>query len=153
MSAAEDLRHLDYPSDAYEDGTAPVVNGHGVMRWARALGGYTGPLVYLWYRPAERGRATIHPAWQVVEVGAYSDPNGHFTDHGHKTFLAGGGGSPTKVPALEQAQDWAAERYGITEWTNMPGLTNMRLPLEVVTKAKATIKAAKRKTKTKGATS
>lgn len=81
-----------------------------------------GTQVYISYSPAERGRAYKSACWQVHRFvngrEVQTDPDGHWRDYGRKTFSAYR--REDKAPALERAQAWCAERYGITEWARSP---------------------------------
>ena len=63
-------------------------------------------------------------AWHVHRIGYQTNPEpGSWYDYGNKTFTAFGTGLPAvkaKALALESAQAWASERYGITEWERSP---------------------------------
>lgn len=79
--------------------------------------------VYIAYSPNEYGRIMRPARWQVVRPGFKTDPDGHWMNYGHKTFLlvnAGETHKEKKEIALEEAKAWASERYGITEWAKTP---------------------------------
>jgi hypothetical protein len=144
MSARDDLRLLDFPDAQYSNGLHPVVNGNGLLRWARQAGVDT-PDVYLSYRPADNGRAAISAAWQVNSLSHRTDPDAHWRDYGTKTFTVPYRGD--RNATLEQAQTWTEGRYGITEWAKMPGLPGYLFPKALVDAAKAAIRQAKRDAK------
>ena len=90
-----------------------VFNPHGL---AKHCGGLT---VYVEYSPQDLGRIAHFAKWQVIRIGYKTDPDGHWSDNGHKTFTAYNP-REEKEKQLQAALAWASERYGITEWERSP---------------------------------
>lgn len=126
MTAADDLRLLG------------VVNSHDLCRWA-TRNGYDKSAVFVAYRPQDKWTLA---GWQVIRPGYQTDPGGHWSNFGDKTF--DGTGSEVRDAALA----WASERYGVTEWKGMTGLGSDRFPADLVALAKAAIRDAKRSART-----
>lgn len=81
-------------------------------------------------------------AWQVCRPGYKTNPSGHWTDHGHKTF--GVYGRSVHTEALQQAREWATERYGDQQWERLPGIRHDLFPAPVVAWVKAQQRAARK---------
>lgn len=103
------------------------------MRYSNETG-LTG--VYLSYRTAQKGRWFRSAAWQVIRPGYRTDPEAHWTDHGHKTFDVFRPGDQ-KGTRLAEAQEWAGARYGVTEWVKIPGFPGDVFPAEIAAWYKA----------------
>ena len=96
-----------------------IHNPHNYSARARDLGGVG---VYLSRRPAQRGRASLVAAWQVIRPGYKTDPDGYWRDAGHKTFNIWDYSTPTQArqAARQAAIDWANQRYGTSAWVPGP---------------------------------
>lgn len=94
-----------------------IFSPHNACKFAKERGG-TG--VYLGYRTQVAGRGFISAAWQVVGINFETNPDAHFQDYGAKTFTVGL--KRDRATAEQEAREWAAEKYGITEWVKVPGL-------------------------------
>ncbi len=57
------------------------------------------------------GRTQSVTGWAVVRVGYKTNPNAAWYEYGNKVFSAFSGGG--RKAALEAAQKWAEERYGV----------------------------------------
>ena len=85
-----------------------------------------GGKIFIGYSPQVTGRAYRSAKWQIIGSTFKTDPTGHWTDYGHKTFnpsrFANGNEShhQAKAKALEAAKLWASEKYGITHWERDP---------------------------------
>lgn len=75
--------------------------------------------VFISYRPQDTGRAYQSAAWQVIRPGFKTDPEGHWRDYGHKTFMVHG--RENRQGQLDEAIKWANGRYyGDIEWVKDP---------------------------------
>lgn len=74
--------------------------------------------IYIDYSPAENGRMARYAQWEVVGIGFKTDPNGHWLDYGHKTFIVLG--REDKQCKLQEAILWANDNFGTTEWEKDP---------------------------------
>lgn len=83
-----------------------IHNPHNIA--ARASG------VLIYYRKQETGRAYRGAAWQVAQIGKYTDPTSH---NGNKTFMIF---SDSKEEAFEKAKAFALEKFGVAEWERDP---------------------------------
>lgn len=92
-----------------------VFNDHGFFNDG-------GDRVYIGYAPATTGLGSRAGYWSVHRFidgqEIKTDPDAHWRDYGHKTFSAYG--NKKRADALAEAQAWAGERFGITEWTRSP---------------------------------
>jgi len=108
---------------------------HNASNYASAA----GLKVHVDYRPTITGRGYTSARWQVVGIGFQTDPGGHFQDNGQKTFSIMG--RDQKQARLQEALDWASERYGISSWERSP--YGSYVPTGTVAAMKARLKAAK----------
>lgn len=81
--------------------------------------------VFISYRPQGVGRDMTVAAWMVYRVGYKTNPDGPGYDHGNKSFTLPNAGMDVtlkerKAEALAEAQKWAGEKYGISEWAKDP---------------------------------
>lgn len=122
-----------------------IFNGPNALTVAVA-NGYTGPDIVLLYIPADNGRGGHSAYWLVSSPSHQTDPGGHWRDYGRKTFYLFGRGThaEVKAEALAQAQAWAAERYGVTAWSKVPGLPGALLPTEAAAVVQRLVKAQQR---------
>lgn len=65
----------------------------------------------IYYIPAQTGRAYKSACWQVTQGSILTDPNGHWRNHGHKTFDVRG--RDEKGPQGIAAIAWASEHFGV----------------------------------------
>ena len=77
-----------------------------------------GAKLVICYHAAETGRMSRCANWAVIGNGFQTKPDAHFMDYGTKKFIVWG--RNTKAPALEEAKQWVAETYQITEWEKGP---------------------------------
>jgi hypothetical protein len=78
---------------------------------------------YIEYVGSDNGRLTAHYAyWHVIRPGFKTDP-ANFHRGWSKEFTVTC--REEKAKALAEAQAWAGERYGITEWAKTPFGTYM----------------------------
>lgn len=80
------------------------------------------PRVFLTYATSN-SRSPIPARWLVHRLRAdgvevVTNPDAHWADHGRKSFGSYRHGG--RRAALAEAQAWAGERYGITEWARTP---------------------------------
>jgi hypothetical protein len=79
--------------------------------------------VFITYAPTEGGRVW-GARWRVARPGFQTDPKAAWYDYGNKTFQVwapyGEKHSEVKRAVLAEAQAWASQRYGITEWKRDP---------------------------------
>lgn len=77
--------------------------------------------VYIDYWAAH---SVVPARWAVIRVGYKTDPDAHWSDRGHKSFglthEPGRTFAQDKAAALQAAQRWAEERYGIVAWKRTP---------------------------------
>lgn len=73
--------------------------------------------VYISWSPMEIGRLSRVAMYQVIHLDHKTDPKGHWSDYGHKTFSIF---RDTKEQALAAAIAWADEKYGKREWIRSP---------------------------------
>ena len=104
---------------------AGFFNSHGIATWAGANG---LPDVWVQYDPAVDGRMARSAAWRVHRPGHVTDPTAHWMDHGSKTFTVSGIKSRERMKLA--ALEWASERYGIAEWSPIPGVRWALFPAE-----------------------
>lgn len=94
------------------------------LKVANPHGFYGKGHVFIAYTPADYGRGGRGAHWQVHRPGFETDPGGDWYNHGRKTFQVwaahGKSHAETKRAVLAEAQAWASERYGITEWKRDP---------------------------------
>lgn len=79
--------------------------------------------VYITYTPNDYGRGGRSAYWAVCRPGFKTDAEAHWRDYGNKTFTLyrhQGTHAQRRAASLADAQAWAAERYGITEWAKDP---------------------------------
>lgn len=78
--------------------------------------------VYIDYHPNDYGRGGRGARWVVARPGFKAYAEAPWYDYGCKTFLVSGSGSHTenKARKLEEAKQWASEKYGIKEWAKTP---------------------------------
>ena len=103
---------------------ARVFNDHGIAKVAEGLrlqsrtdlvGVYVGYAGHI-------GRSGS-PSWQVIRAGFKTDPEGHWSNHGHKTFLLPYGQvREEKEPTRIQAIAWASETFRLDseDWVPSP---------------------------------
>lgn len=76
--------------------------------------------VFITYRKG----GSLAAGWHVHKRGSQTNPDGHFLDGKDKLFVlfrsSGDTHKERRASALKQAQDWAAEQYGVTEWAKDP---------------------------------
>jgi hypothetical protein len=112
-----------------------LINGYDVSRLAHRAGLVD---VYIAYSPSDPFRTA---RWGVVSTGHHVDPHGHAADYGMKVFAYLG--RQNKQAALERAQAWASERYGVSEWVQIPGVAGAPwFPAEVAAHVKQLLKDA-----------
>lgn len=94
-----------------------VYNAHEFYNGAEPSG-----QVYIVYTPATYGLAALSPHWTVLWVGHVTGPLGEYRPYNHRVWVTGGRGSfaDRKAAALAVVQQWATERYGITDWKRDP---------------------------------
>jgi hypothetical protein len=78
-------------------------------------------------RQVRAARSMVH------SVHHRTDPNGHYSDYGAKSF------SGNRAASMPCAIAWATEAYGITEWAPSP--FGGKIPARVLAKAKAAVKS------------
>jgi len=91
--------------------------------------------VFVSYHPA----GTRSPAWVIYGLGFDTNPDGHFTENGCKTFTIRG--REDKVATLALALAWAGEKFDVPGWEKSPFGAWMPAGTTAVMKAK--LKAAK----------
>lgn len=92
------------------------------------------------YRPQGDRRSMISAAWQVIRPGYETDPTGHWMNNKTKTFTVYG----DKADRLIEAQQWAQEHYGVTQWAKTNRLrvgSGDWFPVEVINWLEAEIAA------------
>ncbi len=124
-----------------------IFNGHNAMTAAKAAG-YDGPDILLTYAPTDTGRGGRSAYWRVSSLSHKTDPDGHWQDYGHKTFTVWGTGTHAEIKTrtLKSAQEWAAARYGVTEWAKVPGLPGYLLPVQAAAVVKGLLREKVRAT-------
>lgn len=70
------------------------------------------------YLPAERGRGSRSARWSVSQGNIPTDPDTHWQNYGHKTFVVFRQGE--KAAKFEEAVTWASDYFGVTEWKREP---------------------------------
>lgn len=63
------------------------------------------------------GRGSMPAKFQVTHLRLRTDPEAHWSDYGKKTFTFG---ISSKAARLQEAIDWANERFGTREWIKDP---------------------------------
>lgn len=113
-----------------------------VSEYAHATGNVG---VYISYSHNDGSRMSTGTldGYHVVRPGFKTDPDGHWTDNGHKAFHASwsrenGDGYDT---ARSAAIEWTNNRYHTTEWTRIPGFFKDWFPVEVLAWAKEYVKS------------
>jgi len=98
---------------------ARIINDWDLAKVIQALGGFG---VFVSYRPQDHGRVYTPAAWQVIRPGFRTDPKGHWSDYGHKTFLVGVPVREFKDPVRLEAIVWASKRYQLDpeDWLPSP---------------------------------
>ena len=98
---------------------ARIINDHDLAKVIQALGGFG---VFVGYRPQETGRVYTPAAWRVIRPGFRTDPKGHWSDHGHKTFDVRNPVREYKDPVRLEAIGWASKRYQLDpeDWLPSP---------------------------------
>jgi len=96
------------------------------------------------YRAQSTGRSYQSAAWQVIRPGYKTNPDGHWRDNGHQTFTIFRP-SEQRAAQLDEAMNWARERYGVVVWkrTNRLRTRGAYFPAAVVDWFEAQIKAAR----------
>jgi len=77
-----------------------------------------GKGVYVAYTPQITGRMSRSAKWQVIKPGFKTDPDGHWTHDGHKTFSVSR--REDKEGNRLAALAWASEQFSIKEWEKDP---------------------------------
>jgi hypothetical protein len=115
-----------------------VHNPYNAVVFAKRRG--VTPDVYIDYRPQDH---LIGARWQVISPSHKTDPDGHWMNHGAKSFHVWN--RRDRAAILEDAKAWAAEHYGVTEWAKITGLAPALFPKPVADVVTAAVReAAKR---------
>lgn len=100
------------------------------------------PDLYITYRTSDRWTSS---AWQVVRPGYQTDPDGHWKDYGHKTFIVNDRPGHDKQAALDEAVQWCEKRYGYNgEWDKVTGLPGAWFPRFVADYLKSEIRRVRK---------
>lgn len=81
---------------------------------------------------AYSGRGSSGSRWQVWSPYFKTDPEGHWTDYGKKSFPVY---KNNRKEILEEVKKWVADNYGITDWKfnrareYVPSIVNEKLPI------------------------
>ena len=110
-----------------------MINSHKAARLAAEAG---HPGVFLSF---EAGQAYTS-GWAVRHVQHQTDPS---MIHNGGTRLYSG---PRGSKALQEAMDWAGERYGVAEWVKIPGFQGDYFPKSAAAVITAARKADKAET-------
>jgi len=98
---------------------ARIINDWDLAKVIQGLGGFG---VFVGYRSQDHGRIYTPAAWQVIRPGFRTDPKGHWSDYGRKTFLVGTPVREFKDPVRLEAIGWASKRYQLDpeDWLPSP---------------------------------
>lgn len=107
-----------------------MMNSHDAARVAAKAG---HPGVFLHFAP----RQTYSSGWAVRHIQHQTDPS---MIHNGGTRLFSG---PRGSKALQEAMDWAGERYGVEEWVKIAGFQGDYFPKSAVAFITAARKADK----------
>jgi len=103
---------------------ARVFNDHGIAKVTEGLRLQSRTdLVGVYVGYAGQVSRLGPPSWQVIRAGFKTDPEGHWSNRGHKTFLLPYGRvREEKEPTRFQAIAWASERYNFDpeDWVPSP---------------------------------
>jgi hypothetical protein len=103
--------------------------------------GVPGRDVGLTYYPPET--RSVRPNMTKVYSPTFkTNPKAHWSDYFCKVFIG------NRAESMPEAQAWASEQYGITEWAPDPTSRGGKVPKYVVDAAKAAVKKELDKPKT-----
>lgn len=95
-----------------------IVNAYEQLRAAVDAGYPKEKTLIISY--ARNGGRSVLPAWWSVGSPFFkTNPDGAWYEYGRQTFSLGFAEqthSTRKASALKKAQEWAATKYGVTEW-------------------------------------
>lgn len=97
--------------------TKQILNERGIHNPHNLASAGPEPQVYVHYVPSDSGGMARSARWVVGHVGFPTDPKGHWSDGGNKTFTVYG--RDDKEPERLKAIEWTNTRYKITEWETL----------------------------------
>jgi hypothetical protein len=92
--------------------TIGITNGYDLVRLLAE------PKVFISFSPRMTGRGYQPGQFQVIHLDHQTNPNGHWQDHGHKTFRVAL--AITKEQALADAIKWTDATFGKSDWVRDP---------------------------------
>jgi hypothetical protein len=120
--------------------TFGVSNPHNLVSLYATETGNVGVFLHKSTNDGSRLMTGVPHGYQVIRPGFKTDPEGPWTNHGHKTFYAGRDWGQ----AFQEAVAWATERFNLSgEFVPITGFGTARFPVEVATWAKNKIKEVK----------